>query len=246
MKTILLADDNIYFNSKCRDFLTKDSTIKVIQSFDGKDTLKKYLTLNPDVLILDYKLPKLDGIKVLNEISKYQNNSNSKNIIFITGSSSIKSSLLKHSNIYSYLIKPFDFQALTTSINNIIDLNKFNEQKNKIDIEKYLYKLGVQNVKSTHYKFLVYSINLLINNENMMDNLKNVYFLVAKKYNTTEKRVQDRIYYNIKQIEKNMPKKYLNSIFNVYCKADKFTAKHFFDMTLNYFKSSNYNSNEKK
>lgn len=59
--------------TKLKDFLTKDNTINVIQTFDGKETIRKYIQFRPDLLVLDYKLPKLNGDKVLDMTVRYFN-----------------------------------------------------------------------------------------------------------------------------------------------------------------------------
>lgn len=238
MKTVLIADDNIDFNSKCRDFLTKDNTINIIQSFDGKDTLEKYFEVKPDVLILDYRLPKLNGIKVLKHINKHEPKNDKRNVIFITGSPIVNTDLFNCPNIYNCFSKPVNLNRLLDAVNEIYEFNKNTEDKVKKDIENYLSMLGLENANSNNYKYLVHAIYLVITNESLWENLKIVYYLVGKKYNKRDKDIENHIYYNIKQIRKYMPKEYLNSIFGVYSKYDKFTPKLFLDMTAVYFKDT--------
>jgi len=41
---------------------------ELVQAFDGKDGLEKAKTMNPDIILLDIILPKLDGFLVLKEL----------------------------------------------------------------------------------------------------------------------------------------------------------------------------------
>jgi len=41
---------------------------EIVQSFDGKDGLEKAKEINPDIILLDIILPKLDGFLVLKEL----------------------------------------------------------------------------------------------------------------------------------------------------------------------------------
>jgi two-component system, chemotaxis family, response regulator Rcp1 len=85
------------------------------QVADGDEALlflgrhKKYLQApKPDVILLDLKLPKKDGLSVLNEIRQ---NESLKNIpvIILTGSESeLDQSWATRLNANHYVVKPFD------------------------------------------------------------------------------------------------------------------------------------------
>ena len=241
MKTILLADDNISFNSKCRDFLAKDDTLKVVQTFNGKDTFIKYLELQPDAMILDYKLPKWNGQKVLEKLENYElkNNSIKKNTIFITGCSLINTKLLRNSKICCFLPKPLDFSRLAESLCDIFSWNSLESNNYHKEIVNYFLYLGINDPESNNYKYLFYSIELILKNNDLIDNLNNIYYLVSKKFNKSPKQIQNRIRYNIRIIKKYMPKEIQKSLFNVHYKYDTFTTKLFFDKTLVYFNQKN-------
>lgn len=56
---IMIAEDNISLLSCYQDFLSKDKTIKIVGcTQDGIETIKMYKALQPDLLILDLKMPK--------------------------------------------------------------------------------------------------------------------------------------------------------------------------------------------
>lgn len=82
MRKIMIADDNKEFNSCCRNFLTKDSSIDIITcTIDEVTTLEKYLNLRPDILLLDLNLPTLNGIEIINRLTSLPNEKHLCNII---------------------------------------------------------------------------------------------------------------------------------------------------------------------
>ena len=68
---VLLVDDSDAFRIFCRDAI-KDSIkfIQILEAKDGIGGLKQYQSHKPDMILLDLKMPKLDGEKVLELIRK--------------------------------------------------------------------------------------------------------------------------------------------------------------------------------
>lgn len=68
---VLLIDDSIVVRGLIRKILDDDSEITVVGSSpDGEDGLYQYKKHNPDIVILDIEMPKLNGIETLKEIKK--------------------------------------------------------------------------------------------------------------------------------------------------------------------------------
>lgn len=77
---ILLADDSQAFRIFCRDAIKNSiKFIQVIEASDGIEALKQYQLHRPDVILLDLKMPRLEGDKVLEVIKK--NDQNTKIIV---------------------------------------------------------------------------------------------------------------------------------------------------------------------
>ncbi|MCV0409552.1 response regulator transcription factor [Nitrosopumilus sp.] len=77
---ILLADDSQAFRVFCRDAIKNSiKFIQIIEASDGIETLKQYQLHRPDVILLDLKMPRLEGDKVLEVIKK--NDQNTKIIV---------------------------------------------------------------------------------------------------------------------------------------------------------------------
>jgi len=68
---ILLADDHIIFRQGLRLLLEREKRIRVIgEAGDGPETITQAQSLNPDIILLDISMPKMDGVEVVRRIKK--------------------------------------------------------------------------------------------------------------------------------------------------------------------------------
>lgn len=71
--TVMLADDHILMREGIRQLLEFDGSIKVIaEAGDGEECLEKLRECQPQVLLLDINMPKMNGISVLEEIKRQE------------------------------------------------------------------------------------------------------------------------------------------------------------------------------
>lgn len=70
---VLIVDDSFLMRRLLRDILEEDPDIKVVGTArDGKEALRLLKNLEPDVITLDYEMPDMNGIEVLEKIMKYK------------------------------------------------------------------------------------------------------------------------------------------------------------------------------
>lgn len=68
MSKILIVDDAAFMRMMIKDNLKKAGYTDFLEASDGEDALLKYKEGNPDLVILDITMPKMDGIQSLREI----------------------------------------------------------------------------------------------------------------------------------------------------------------------------------
>jgi len=102
----MIADDSETVRSTLRDMLEAGKHKVVAEAVDGIDTLEKFTSTKPDVLLLDIAMPKKDGMETLIELMKY--NPKAK-VIMITAHDDME--LIENCvkvGALAYITKPFD------------------------------------------------------------------------------------------------------------------------------------------
>lgn len=106
---LMLVDDEIRLFSGAAKLLEKKGC-DVITAASGDEALEKLRQSNVDVVVLDVKMPGMDGIETLSEIKRLFP---AVEVILLTGHASVQSAVdgLKHGAI-DFLRKPVDIEVL--------------------------------------------------------------------------------------------------------------------------------------
>ena len=72
MARILIVDDDSKFRSIIKERLIKEG-YEVEMAVDGEEGLKKIKSMDPDLIICDMKMPKVDGFEVLTQLRQKEN-----------------------------------------------------------------------------------------------------------------------------------------------------------------------------
>lgn len=68
---IIIGDDHEMFRNSLRALLEKEGFEIEAEAADGLDALKQARQKKPEILIVDMNMPKLNGIEVVREVSRY-------------------------------------------------------------------------------------------------------------------------------------------------------------------------------
>lgn len=115
MNSILIIEDDKAIVDITKMILEHDG-YRIDHAYNGKDGLEKYHALNPDIVLLDIRMPKMDGIEVLQEIKKIDRDSI---VIMISGHGNIETAVQTTKlGAYDFISKPFDVERLRLTIQN--------------------------------------------------------------------------------------------------------------------------------
>ena len=117
MATIFLIDDDSSIITLFEKFLTVLGHEIVAKAYNGEDAVKLFYEFQniPDLLLLDHRMPKKDGLTVAKEILNF--NKNTK-IIFLSADYSIKDEALAL-GAKCFLEKPFKLDKLSQIIEKV-------------------------------------------------------------------------------------------------------------------------------
>ncbi len=122
---VLIVDDEANFRGLLKDILVEND-YQVCESSTGKELKENLNNLNPNLILLDLKLPDADGIELLPFIKRALPTAE---IIIMTGYATVESAVAATKlGAYDYLQKPFDAKRLLRSLECALEHKALNEQ----------------------------------------------------------------------------------------------------------------------
>ena len=116
MGKILVADDDKNICELIRLYLEKEG-YAVVMAHDGEAAVEQFSAENPDLVLLDIMMPKLDGWQVCREIRKKSNTP----IIMITAKGETFDKVLGlELGADDYVVKPFDTKEIVARIKAVL------------------------------------------------------------------------------------------------------------------------------
>jgi two-component system alkaline phosphatase synthesis response regulator PhoP len=114
-KKILIVDDEVDLVETIR-FPLEVEGYHVLVSYNGEDALNQARKENPDLILLDLMLPKLDGYKVC-RLLKFDDRYKHIPIIMLTARTQEKDKALgMETGANEYITKPFDMEDLLRKV----------------------------------------------------------------------------------------------------------------------------------
>lgn len=191
------------FKENGRKCIEDEFGIETVAAFvkDGRELMEAKELFQPDLIVMDIVLPKLDGIGVIEQWKK-QEVCGSKIMVLssVTTKSMIES--VFRLGIAHYLIKPVDSEIIWERMIQTIRRNQFLKEQENMNLEYYqleqkvtdiILEIGIPaHIKG--YQYIRESIIMAVNDENMLNYItKLLYPTIAKKYKTTSSSVERAI-----------------------------------------------------
>ena len=216
--TVLIADDNSEFSATLAGYINAEEDLELVgMARDGVDAFDMIKNLEPDIVLLDVIMPRLDGLGVLERLE--ENNIEKMPMCIMlsaVGQDKITQKAINLGAQY-YIVKPFEIDVL---IKRIKELKFFqpiqaktsyasreikpayieiapNEKKNEENLEalvtNVIHEIGVPaHIKG--YQYLREAIMMVVNDIDIINQItKQLYPEIAEKYKTTPSRVERAI-----------------------------------------------------
>ena len=166
MVNVLVVEDNFHYLKNLINILSDtNSKVKLYKiSTDGKEAIDiiKNQKNNIDIILLDLKLPKFDGIQILNcmesnKLVKFKNS-----VIVISGEMDLILQIRNNPYLFSYIAKTSGIDKILMEIENLVNI----KENEKSSIEYKIYnELKTLNYNFSYVgtKYLMETISLLYN-----------------------------------------------------------------------------------
>ena len=212
---VAIADDNERMLRLLGDIIRSDEELEVVgMAKDGEEAYKMIKEKEPDVVLLDIVMPKLDGLGVLDRIKHDTEVKKYPSFIMISaiGNEKVTESAFMSGADY-YIMKPFDNDMVINRIKQvkkqlepqkieqrkISAFEKLDKQEEKTprnletDVTNIIHEIGVPaHIKG--YQYLREAIMMSVDDIEMLNSItKILYPTIAKKYQTTPSRVERAI-----------------------------------------------------
>jgi two-component system response regulator AtoC len=119
MSKVLVVDDEESVRQMLKDIL-EDNGHRVLLAENGRDALVKIETGHPDAVLLDIRMPEMDGLAVLDIV---RNKGNNVPIILMTAFGTTEMAIqAMQMGAYDYIIKPFNIDELLLTVKKAVTM----------------------------------------------------------------------------------------------------------------------------
>lgn len=118
-KRILVVDDETYIVN-ILDFTLAGEGFEVVSATNGEDALRTLLKFEPDLVILDVMMPRIDGIEVCRAIKAREESSDTPVILLSAKDRDADREAGLEAGADLYLTKPFSPARLVEEIRNLM------------------------------------------------------------------------------------------------------------------------------
>ncbi|MCI8506758.1 MAG: sporulation transcription factor Spo0A [Lachnospiraceae bacterium] len=208
---VAIADDNERILQLLDNIISRDDEFEVVgKANNGEEAYSLIKEKEPDIMLLDIIMPKLDGLSVMEKVGKDQALKKRPEFIVITaiGQERITEDAF-HLGASYYIMKPFDSDMVLNRMKHIgkgqhrtIENRKivpyeskeqYIERNLETDVTSLIHEIGVPaHIKG--YSYLRDAIILAVSDMEMLNSItKLLYPTIAKMHQTTPSRVERAI-----------------------------------------------------
>ncbi len=209
---VAIAEDNPQMLHYLNDMLEENGFRVVGKADNGVDAYDMIVQTEPDLVLMDVIMPRLDGISVMEKIRKERTGRKMPSFIMVTAAGSDQVTLDAFRLGASYFImKPFQKELILDKIRRVcigsdktahpengkvipfMGRSEYIRQNLENDVTRLLHEIGIPaHIKG--YQYLRDAIAISVEEEEIMISVTKVlYPAIAKRHNTTSSRVERAI-----------------------------------------------------
>ncbi|MDE6961616.1 MAG: sporulation transcription factor Spo0A [Lachnospiraceae bacterium] len=210
--SVAIADDNERMVEILDEILRRDEELQIVGiARNGEEACQMIKDKEPDIVLLDIIMPKLDGLTVMERIGQDSRLQKKPEFVVISaiGQERITEDAFLLGASY-YIMKPFDHDMLLSRIQNLktdrqrkrAEIRKvapyetktaYIERNLETDVTNMIHEIGVPaHIKG--YQYLRDAIMMAVEDMNMLNSItKILYPTIAKNHQTTPSRVERAI-----------------------------------------------------
>lgn len=232
---VAIADDNECMLRILGDVISNEADLNLVgKATNGEETLNIIREKEPDVVLLDIIMPKLDGLSVMERIRDDKTIKNVPTFIVVSavGQQGITEDAFNLGANY-YIMKPFDNDVLinrlrciknvsqnhfsnmriTSNSSSELNTNQVSDRSLESNVTNIIHEIGIPaHIKG--YQYLRDAILLSIKDNDIINSITKVlYPTIAKKYQTTSSRVERAIRHAIEVAWNRGNTETLNDLF---------------------------------
>lgn len=203
---ILIADENAEFRKGCREQLRQFGFCRIEEATDGQDALYKINRFQPDAILIDGWLSKVESVQIIRSAKALAMNGGMQATIFLLSAANSANLIREATEAGAdyVMMKPIDYRALRERLSRIaadksaagqpgVQNEAAAERELELEITNVIHQIGVPaHIKG--YQYLRTAIMMTVKNDGIMNAVtKILYPTVAKQYGTTSSRVERAI-----------------------------------------------------
>lgn len=128
-RRILVADDDASIRTLLQDFLCEEG-FEVVIALDGEQVLAAVESSPPDLVLMDVRMPKIDGLDVLKQIKS--KGCQVPVIVMTAFGGSNQTIQAIQLGAYDYITKPFDLQDISGTIGRFFEYSRSSGEQTKV------------------------------------------------------------------------------------------------------------------
>lgn len=216
---LIITEDAVEYSQNDLNVLESNNILPVFCQRDGEALCEKIIAEQPDIVLMDLFMTRLDAMGVINSIKK-KDCKVPEFVVFSSFHSPVLEREVMSCGASYFVLKPYSVNQLAQRFTRMVKGNVQNNTFNHFDsfglevkVTSILHEIGVPaHIKGYHY--LRDSIIMSIEKPDIINAVtKQLYPSVAKKYSTTSSRVERAIRHAIEVAWDRGDVEVLNSYF---------------------------------